>query len=337
MPSQASAKSAMSANVFPALPSQASVKSAMSASSLQALPVEIITEIFKSTDDFSTATALGATCRAFQSIFKENAASICHALLVRTITCYDQAFQYVQVQYSNVQQLDTVSSGPPGVTDLLAAGVTEKFLKNADDAHEALQLYEAQMIQKVSKAPEGGPWSMQNCPSTKCLTEAQRECFLQAWYRLNTLASLPSDPVPYSILASLDRLEFEQMRDVLRWLWSESPPRYRIMSNSGIVRGDYRLLALVKPPITRKHWYELEGRLNSLFKELPRDLSRGSSFWRFILHEVCLDIEELRKGGSLADKLPPMDKQDTPHHFTDSFHGFISRGAAAQQRLCYLA
>ena len=179
------------------LPSQASAKSATSASSLPALPIEIVTEIFKSTANFSTATALGSTCREFQSVWKSNTASICYAILVRTITCYDQAFQYVQLQ-----QLDAVSSGLIDATDLLAVEATEQFFENANVACLALQLYETQMIERVFEAPEGVPWAMQICPSPERLTEAQRGCFLQAWYRLHTLASLPSDPLPYSILAS---------------------------------------------------------------------------------------------------------------------------------------
>ena len=180
LPSQVSAKSAMSADSLPALPSQASVKSAKSTNSFPALPVEIITEIFKSTDDFSTATALSATCRGLHSVWKSNTASICYALLVRTIRCYDQAFQYVQVQYAQVQQRDTSSSGLIGVTHLLAAEVTEQFLENADDAHEALKFYQNQMIAWVSQGPGGSPWPMQNCPSLERFTEAQRGRFLKA-------------------------------------------------------------------------------------------------------------------------------------------------------------
>ena len=333
----------MYASSFPALPSQTSAKSAMSASSLPALPIEIITEIFKSTDDFSTATALSATCRGFHSVWKSNAASICYALLVRTIPCYDQAFQYVQVQYVQAQQLDIVSSGLIDMTDLLAAEVTEKFLQNADVAHEALQIYETQMIKSVSEVPEWFTQAKQTDQSPGVLTEAERGCFLKAWYRLHTLASLPSDLLPYSILASLDRLDFEQMRDVLRWLRIKLLTTYRATLDLQIRPFEHVGLRdrfngpRVNSLITGRQWYQLEERLNSLFKQPHGDLSRRFNFWRFILHEVYPDNEELGKGDSLADKLPPMNKQDTPHLFTDSFHGFISRGAVAQQRLCHLA
>ena len=324
----------MSENSFPALPSQASVKSAVSASSLPALPIEIITEIFKSTDSFSTAAALAGTCHGLHSVWKSNAASICYALLVRTIPCYDQAFQYVQVQ-----QLDTVRSGLIDVTDLPAVEATKRLVENADNAHVASQLYETQMDKLVPSDPDEVPRAVQIYQSPERLTEAQRECFLKAWYRLHTLASLPSDPLTYSILASLDRLEFEQMRDVLRWLriqfiskrGTKYEPRIRRFN---FIRGFYQHVALVKSHITENQWHEINGRLNSLFKKSP---SRLFNFWRFIRHEVCLDIEESGKGDSLADKLPPMNKRDTPHLFTDSFREFISRGAVAQQRHCHLA
>ncbi|KAM0794803.1 hypothetical protein BDR22DRAFT_826612 [Usnea florida] len=292
----------------------------MSASSLPALPVEIITEIFKSTDDFSTATALGGTCRGLHSVWKSNAASICYALLVRTIPCYDQAFQYVQVQ-----QLDAVSSGLFDGTDVLAIGATKQFLQNADDAHLALQLYEIQLSREYSGVHRTMPVYQR---LLVILTEAQRGSFLKAWYRLHTLASLPSDPLLYSILASLDRLEFEQMRDVVRWLWIELPSK-RITRHEPRIRhsdliGGEESGALVKSHITGKQWHELEGRLNSLFKE---ELCRDVAFWYFICHEFYWGNEESWKGNSLADKLPPMDNQDISHQFVESFHEFISRGA----------
>ena len=294
----------------------------MSASSLPALPVEIITGIFKSTDDFSTATALGGTCRELHSVWKSNAASICYALLVRTIPCYDQAFQYVQVQ-----QLDTVSSGVLDRTDPLAVEVTKKFLQNADDAHLALQLYDIQLSGIVSGVHEAFPSYQQRL---RILTEAQRGCFLKAWYRLHTLVSLPSDPLSYSILAALDRLEFEQMRDVLHWLWDELPYTditrdEQWIRDFDLIEGkaSYRYGALVKYHFTGKLWFELERRLDSLFKVLPRD----STFWHFICHEDYLDNEESGKGDSLADKLPPMDKQNSAHQFVASFHEFVSRDA----------
>ena len=287
----------------------------MSASSLPALPVEIITEIFKSTDDFSTVTALGGTCRGLHSVWKSNAASICYALLVRTIPCYDQAFQYVQVQ-----QLDTVSSGVSDVTDPLAVEATKQFLQNADDGHLALRLYELQLFRTLHP-----------------LTEAQRGCFLKAWYRLHTLASLPCDPLPYSILASLDHLEFEQMRDVLCWLCMELHFKRNFVyepfvRHSELIRGGERYPggAPIKSPITGRQWHEMERWLNYLFKEdhpYKGKIHRVAFCWHFILHEVYLDNGESGKGDSLADKLPPMDKQDTSHQFVESFHEFISRGA----------
>ena len=119
----------------------------MSASSLPVLPIEIVTDIFKSTDNFSTATTLGRTCRGYQAIWKSNAASICYAILVRTITCFDEAFQYVLLQ-----PLDTVSSEMVDETNLLAVKATEQFFKNADVAHVTLELYETQMMKTVYEA-----------------------------------------------------------------------------------------------------------------------------------------------------------------------------------------
>ena len=134
------------------------------------------------------------------------------------------------------------------------------------------------------------------------------------------------------------------MRRMLHWLWLEllDTPRTRhepCIRHSDYIGGEgsYRHGAAISSPITGIQFYELWRRFNSLSKELFGDLFRQLIFEEFKLHEIYLDDEESMKGDSLADKLPPMDEQDTPHLFTDSFHGFISRGAVAQQRLCHLA
>ena len=174
----------------------------MSTSSLPALPAELIIQIFKSIDNFATATALSSTSRRFQSIWKTSSPSICYSIFARTIPCYHQAFEYVRAQ-----PLNAASSEQTEDMDLLASKVTPQFYENAFTAL-MVQLYEADVI----KRGVGGPSSM---------AEAQYTCFLQAWYRIHNLTSLANmarNRLLYDLLASLDLLQFEQVTEALRWL-----------------------------------------------------------------------------------------------------------------------
>lgn len=281
----------------------------MSANSLPALPTEIVTQIFKSTDDFSTATALSSTSHRFQSIWKTNAASICHNILVRTIACYDQALEYVKAQ-----PLNAASSEPIGDTSLLAIKVTKQFLKNADIASLALQYYEAHVLKHIST------YGLLHLSS---FTEAQRTCFLQAWYRIHALASLAEEFLPCNMLAAMDLLEFEQMWEALRWLMYWCPDEHRselrISFQDGCLEG-LIWFRLPKSPISAQRWSDLMNCLTSVDQDLHkspldhRSRDRGEMvmvFFQYMVHESYLDIKESGKGVSLADMLPLIEERNT--------------------------
>ena len=269
----------------------------MSASSLPALPTELITQIFKSINDFATATALSSTSRRFQSIWKTHSASICYAILVRTIPCYDQAFGYVEAQ-----PLDTASPEQTDNTAPLASKVAKQFCKNADIASRALQYYDSSLSDLV--------------PSR--LTEADRTCFLQAWYRIHTLASLASDRLPYEMLASLYFLEFRQMMEVLRGLMDYCPDEHRselrITYQNGQLEGLLWHRQLPKSPISAQHWYDLAIRLDSLSADLNESRVRSwkleKIYWNLMVLQTRVDIKKTGKGVSLADMLPLIKERD---------------------------
>ncbi len=307
MSTQALLKAAMSTNL---VPTKDLLHSGTSASSLPALPTELITQIFKSTDNFATATALSSTSRKFQSIWKTDSASICYAILVRTIPCYDQAFGYVKAQ-----PLDTASLEQTDNTAPLASKVAKQFCETADIASRALQYYEVDVLKCDAFHSDMG---------LSRLTEVQGTYFLQAWYRIHTLAISASDRLPYEMLASLYLSEFRQMTEVLRWLMYFCPNEHRselrITYQNGQLEGLLWHRRLPKSPISAQHWYDLAIRLDSLRADLNDTTlmerimetfqQRERSNWNFMVHKTYLDIERTGKGVSLADTLPLIKERD---------------------------
>ena len=188
--------------------------------------------------------------------------SICHAILVRKITCYDQAFEYVKAQSLDVTKSVCIQDKPPP-----AIKVTKKFCDNADIARRALRFYRTPAIQPIY-CRTSGPIGV---------TEAQRTGFLKAWYRLHTLASSPPDPRPYSMLASMDPVESLQMLRIFWWLVYSCPGHHRsaqrINSQHGHLEGRLRYSGLRDP------WTGLEERLACLYQDLRR----------FSFDEGCLE------------------------------------------------
>ncbi|CAD6589594.1 MAG: hypothetical protein ASARMPRED_004138 [Alectoria sarmentosa] len=273
----------------------------MFANSSPVFPNEIIIQIFRCIHDFPTASALGSTCRLFQSIWRTEAPPICHAILVENITCYAQAFDCVRAQPLNAVNPKQIED-----TGQLAIIVANLFFKNADIACLALRHYETQAIESFSHNEPPGPSS---------LTEAQRTCFLKAWYRIHTLASLASDQQPHSMLASLDLLEFEQMMEVGHWLMYCCPEDYRselrISFHPDCSKTPLNFCRPPTSPISAERWDVLMTRLNSLCRALhypPRNNPfrkiRRMHFYAFTTQDFYPDFEKSGKAVGLADTLP---------------------------------
>ena len=172
------------------------------------VPNELLLQIFKLADDFKTATSLSCTCHLFQSIWKKHLALICYSILVRTIPCYPQAFEYIRAQKRGgtnykrqIEDRETEDRIPQAIK------VTIRFLENTGQARKALQVYEAQVVEHISRGSAD--------PSR--LTQAQGIYFLKAWYRIHTLLSLPVEIGCCDLWTSLNLLEFDQMLDVMCW------------------------------------------------------------------------------------------------------------------------
>ena len=283
------------------LPSQALLESAtLPPTSLSMFPTELIIEIYTSADNFATVTALSSTSSRFRLVWRTYAKLICSVILARAVTCYEQAHEYVKAQ-----SLDAASSernadaGQPAIRD------AQQCCENAKIACLALRHYETQVM-------ECDPY---DTASPIGFTEAQQTCFLQAWYRIHTLASLIGDLLSYSMLIALDLLQFEQMMEVFCWLMYWCPDKHRselhISYQHDCIFSRHRFRRQPKSSIFPGDWYELWVRLTYLAHDLHRTpldnrsfKGGGISFWRNIVYEPYLDIKESGKMVRLADMLP---------------------------------
>ena len=283
--------------------SQNPLKPAIPPKSLTEFPTDTIIQIFRSMPNFKTATIFSSTSRQFRSIWKRYSATICHAILVQTVACIDCAFDYVKVQPLQDARLKKIRD-----TGLVTIEATKQICENDATACLALQYYEDQMVQPVS-------FETSNAVSS---TQAQGTWFLQTWYRIHTLASLSSDPLPCEILTCFNLLDFQQMMEVFGWLMYCCPQEHRFEMHVS-----YRLEdpswygGLPKSPISPLHWHNLEACLWSLnqvmFQNLLNDRwSRcgGIHFCNILVHEIYRNITTSKKGVGPAKKAPRIENID---------------------------
>ena len=193
----------------------------MPGNSLSTLPNELIVENFDSTDSFATAKSFSSTSRFFRAIWKMRSRRICYGVLSGTSTCFHQAFEYLRAQppavisperYAIAQPLAHISLEYIEDATPVSFKVFRQFLGNADIAYRASQFYEDTMSEYVSDES----W-MTRYVSHKTSGHGEFEgdqgiSCLQAWYRIHTLAC---EKMPCDMLASLDILDHEQMREVM--------------------------------------------------------------------------------------------------------------------------
>ena len=287
----------------------------MSGNSLLTLPNELIIEILKSTNSFATATSFSSTSRKFRAIWEMHTRWICYGILSDTITCYHQAFEYVKAQppavigpehYAIAQPLADISPKHIGDATPVLFKILRQFLDNADIAYRALQFYEDLMSEYVSDESR-----MTRYVSNKTLGHdddqgGQRISFLQAWYRIHTLAC---DTLPCDMLASLDILELEQMREVMCWLRNFCPEEHKRMLcitfqykwlQGWIPRSEIR-----KCSINEEHWKKLQNHLQTQYQILTKtsfdDRSRPIRASLFCFYDLSLDRKSGNRTTSIAD------------------------------------
>lgn len=273
------------------------------ANSFNAIPTEIMIDILKSMPNFKAATALASTSHKLRSIWETNSATICHAILVHTIACIDPAFDYVKAQPPNAARLKKIKD-----TGLMAIEATKQICENDATACLALQYYEDQIVQ-----PDSAGTSIASSS-----TQSQRTWFLQAWYRIHTLASLSRDPLPCEIFASLNLLQFQEMMEVFCWLMYCCPQEHRFeLHVSYRMEGPAWSGGLPKSLISPLRWHNLEVCLRSLTQVMVEKLLNdrwskcgGINFCNILAHEIYLNSTMSKKGVGPAKTTPQIENLD---------------------------
>lgn len=169
---------------------------------------------------------------------------------------YDQACEYVRARPPDATSSAWIEDpSPPAIK------ATEQIYSNAAIACQALRLYETRAIQRGSGEAFG--------PSG--LSGGQRTGFLQAWYRIHTLASSPHDSYDHDMLP-LDYVGWWQMLGVVYWLRYWCPQRHisllSISIQDGCMKGRYR--GYLKPSICVGSWKNLKVHLRRLHQGMHR-------------------------------------------------------------------
>ncbi|KAF6225926.1 hypothetical protein HO173_012698 [Letharia columbiana] len=264
-------------------------------SSFSDLPAEIIIQVFKSVDDFSTAAALSNVSRNLFTIWKQDLPSICRAVLPRTVDCFDEAQDLMEAQSHSAQNQQS--------SDAIQAtiGRAELFFSNAAIAWLASSRYERSVIDHAKgKFDDRG------------MTTAERTYFVKAWYRLMTIITLVKDfePLPYGRLVSMDFLGFSQMMDVLHWLEYHSQKKKATLKSITLHNDDLRpYIALVGS----QRWWSLHCLNKHLTKESFPEQGfpfpwTWTPFYTYVFHDHYPEETYLRMDVGLAQLFPSLPK-----------------------------
>ena len=187
----------------------------MAFSLLDQLPSEIIIQIFKSIDDFSTLVSLICTSPTLYAVWQLNMSSICTAVLPKTIDCFDDAQELVKTQ-------ELISEQPQNLISEKynrAADILKRFRSNAHAVSLASDIFQAHFRYCENTRNE---------LSLMTLTPSERIRFTHAFYRVWTITILVqqgsvSSQRLKSLLTSLSAREIFRIQEVALWLATQCP------------------------------------------------------------------------------------------------------------------
>lgn len=176
---------------------------------LISLPPELIITIFRTTDSFGTALALGNSCRRLKSVWKINS----DAILPSFVECFPQARELAYVQEKAAHESaysQAEASTQPRISPFPHKHITiaQRMWHNVDLALRILKRFEV----RVGRAP-----SLKRATGSE-LTPTERADFLRGFYRAMTLTieiAAYRDGIPQSFLAPLDMLSYLQMKEAM--------------------------------------------------------------------------------------------------------------------------
>lgn len=290
---------------------------------LSKLPIELIVQIFESVDKISSAAALSHTSRDLHSIWRSHLASICDAVLPRTIECYDEAYLLLEARENSTLVASQLSDEGKAKAAIVRAKV---LFTNVDLAGTTLKDFEELFVilldiddeQNVHFGTTPGRECQLSCTKhgDRTLGPFSRIRFLQGFYRAMSMVFLAGKNATkrYQILASLHLLDLFRMFEVMEVIFYKK----HIPDGDALWPGyDFR------PRIQSEDSYPGEGEIiDSLdfLGLLATDLAQvsgieqpfkydGGAFCPLFLHEMCLtDNIKRAKGIAVADLLPRLPR-----------------------------
>ena len=187
----------------------------MAYSALEQLPSELIVQVFKSIDDFSTLSSLICTSPTFYAVWQLNTSSISVAILPKTIDCFDDARELVKTQ-----ELFPESQEIPRAEECnRAAAILKRFRSNARAAALASEIFQAHFRYCENTRNE---------LSLMTFSPSERTRFTHAFYRVWTITLLAQQGSVSlqrleSLLATLSAREIFRIQEVALWLATQCP------------------------------------------------------------------------------------------------------------------
>ncbi|CAF9940889.1 hypothetical protein IMSHALPRED_002209 [Imshaugia aleurites] len=170
----------------------------MPAAQITNLAPELISQVFCSMEDFSSATNLSKTSHKFQAVWQQDIDQISHAIRQHSIECTDQVYEYLS---ASIEAEKTILRGDKRE---IAIAKTLILMDRASNADKALS--------KFVKLIAGGS------PADAAITATTRRDFIKAYHRAWTLAARAPQLPPYQMVIGMDVLELLQLGEVLDWM-----------------------------------------------------------------------------------------------------------------------
>ena len=174
----------------------------MPAAPINTLAAEVVSQVFRSREDFLSATNLSKASRRFQAVWQQDIDQISYAILQNSIECTHQVYEYLSAS------IEVGKTTLHGNKREMATAKTLVIKDRASNAGKAIFLF----MKFVSN----------QSPKEAAITPTTRRDFIKAYHRAWTLATLAPQSPPHQMITSMDLLELLQLREVLMWMRMET-------------------------------------------------------------------------------------------------------------------
>lgn len=281
----------------------------MLSKNLTDLAPELIIQILKSSDDFADLTSLGSASRKLFIIWKTNDNAICETVLARSVPCYKQIQEQLQVL------LDVQATRGPAESEEYsgfgfrsASDRAKRIVREADTAAKALVYFEDSICKL---------WVAIKFPVERALlTSAERTDFVRAYHRAVTLVTIRDNRLPYPLFTTWSNLDLKQVGDVMVWLKYFCPCD---QLQKLVLWLDYRNLDHnIAGIIDSEYWnpisdcvFKLGMILLPLTSERDEDAVKLAPYFPSIVRNHYQDQYRSNRGACIGDLIALAKKQDS--------------------------